>query len=105
MYPEKGGRSIVFTHLYEPRLSTVPMWGGGGVPGNVYFRGNMSPFRGLFIPKSFTQGLRPLGKLRQALGSHSCAASRLECDEASKSLAQRGIHSPRYFFLHCICKH
>jgi hypothetical protein len=29
MYPERGGRSIVFTHLYEPRLSIVPKWGRG----------------------------------------------------------------------------
>jgi hypothetical protein len=28
MYPEKGEWSIVFTHLYGPRVSTVPKWRG-----------------------------------------------------------------------------
>ena len=28
MYPEKGERSIVFTHLYGPKGSTVPKWRG-----------------------------------------------------------------------------
>ena len=30
MYPEKGEWSIVFTHLYGPKASTVPKWRRAG---------------------------------------------------------------------------
>ena len=36
MYPENADRSIAFTHLYVPKVSTAPIWRGSKLRGEKF---------------------------------------------------------------------
>ena len=67
--------------------------------GRSVFRGDVGCTFPNRSPKACVRSASSAG-----FGLHFCAAWRLQLNEGSKRLAQRGIHKGRYFFLHCIQK-